>query len=1267
MRRPLEVCACHIEMLDATALTDVLRRLLLLEAKTHGIPAASVSVSTNIAAPDGGEDGRVQWESGPDSTNWLPRRFTLFQCKATAMRPSDCKNEVLGREMAGEGQQELKPRIQEVAREGGSYVLFCHRSYNQNQKDERILAIREAIAECEGETIAENVDVRVYDADAIANWVNDHPAAVVAVLGSAGAPAQLGLQTWRMWSHYSDYEFYYVQDDTLQRHIEELRSLLFQHRTVARIVGLSGLGKTRLALEALRRPDEFQGNETQCMLSDSVVYVDLAVPFPELPRWLVQWRQDGAEGLLVVDNCDLQLHQVLRREIEHADSRMSLLTLDCSPDFDGADCPCIKMEPASEAVIKGIIDQCYPNLPEGDRDHIARCAEGFPHMAVLLAEARIEDRSGALTLRDPLILRKLLWGRDEPNEEAEGVLRTCALFERLGFQGRRTDQREYAATDLCGVDTETFYRHAKWFIERGILVPRGDYVRVVPLPLALHLAESWWRSCSPERRPAILTSPMPDGMGEAMGDRFRMLDYLADAKSVVESLCGADGPFSDAEVLDSEWGSRLFCSLVEVNPEATASALSRAFAGWSREQMVQIKRGRRDLVRALEKLAFWSATFPTAARLLLRFAAAENETWVNNATGQFLQLFHLLLAGTQATPQERLTILDDAVRSYCPEERLLGVQALGHALRTHDYSRIGGVERQGSRPSETDWMPGTRGEVRAYFGGALSRLTEIACRDDDLAETARHEIAGHVRGLIWCGMLDELEHSIAAVANARGNLWPEALQSVYDALEYDGAKHGGEIQERLQRLGEMLEPESLLDQLRLVVSSGPGHAIKSEDGHYVYTGEIRARELALKLGDNADEWFEHLPTLLEGEQRHGYAFGRGLGEAMIGDPEPFMQRVAQVLARVGQNANPSVLCGFVHTVHPVHPGLVSSLLDRMAESKHLARHVVPITCSIEISADDLARLVRMVASEMIPVTSLRSLSYGNVLGHLPPEEVTHFCDGVLEHGSDGAWAALDILSMYCHADEGKWSACSAGFRKILLSAPLSTAEVRGGLDDYYWAEAAKKLLELDPEDCELARCLVEAILSASRTSCLHPHRSDYVREVLEVALAKHMEAVWPTIGDRLLREDMVGRMDLTPLFQGRGLDGGMYSAVADLPVDSLVRWCEDHGTEAQAVLASLAPIFTTGSAGSLVWHPITQCLLDRYGDNEDVLSALWFRIYAYCGTPGETIARWEGQIRALCLLRSHGNPRVREWASDCVQWLQTEIGTMRGLQEEDGD
>jgi len=43
-------------------------------------------------------------------------------------------------------------------------------------------------------------------------------------------------------------------------------------------------------------------------------------------------------------------------------------------------------------------------------------------------------------------------------------------------------------------------------------------------------------------------------------------------------------------------------------------------------------------------------------------ALAESETWANNATGQFVQLFQISLSGGNASYEERLIVIDELIQ-----------------------------------------------------------------------------------------------------------------------------------------------------------------------------------------------------------------------------------------------------------------------------------------------------------------------------------------------------------------------------------------------------------------------------------------------------------------------------------------------------------------------------------------------------------------------------------------------------------------------------
>lgn len=65
-----EVDAEQISQLDSVTLVQLMKRLLLAECRLVDIPLRAAVVPLQISVPDGGEDGRVEWNDGIDTTNF---------------------------------------------------------------------------------------------------------------------------------------------------------------------------------------------------------------------------------------------------------------------------------------------------------------------------------------------------------------------------------------------------------------------------------------------------------------------------------------------------------------------------------------------------------------------------------------------------------------------------------------------------------------------------------------------------------------------------------------------------------------------------------------------------------------------------------------------------------------------------------------------------------------------------------------------------------------------------------------------------------------------------------------------------------------------------------------------------------------------------------------------------------------------------------------------------------------------------------------------
>ena len=188
MFRILEITPDDINKLDDLQLTDLLLRLLRMEARKCGIPKSCISGSLNIKAADGGEDAHIKWAGGHEKTDWIPNRYTLFQCKAGNIEPKKCETEILS-------ENGLKHRVRDALDNDGSYVLFFTQKCNTKMKNEREKGFREGI-QSTGAPYYETIDIRIYDANKISMWVNEYVSLIVQVCSWIGRPLPNSMCTW---------------------------------------------------------------------------------------------------------------------------------------------------------------------------------------------------------------------------------------------------------------------------------------------------------------------------------------------------------------------------------------------------------------------------------------------------------------------------------------------------------------------------------------------------------------------------------------------------------------------------------------------------------------------------------------------------------------------------------------------------------------------------------------------------------------------------------------------------------------------------------------------------------------------------------------------------------------------------------------------------------------------------------------------------------------------------------------------------------------
>jgi hypothetical protein len=1254
---PFEVEAKHIEMLDPFQLTRLLKRLLYLEAGTYGIPFSGSHVPLEINVPDGGEDGRIKWEDAIERTDFLPRRFTIFQVKATEMAPVECYKEILKKD-----EKTLKGQVAKLLDQGGAYIIFCKKGYAGEQIDERVEKVRKALCMARRDDW-NTAPIEFYDGNRIAVWVNKYFVAQIDVISCVGFNVPWGLKTWEHWASNEDYGFKYVSNTILKDHIRSLREHLAKERhAVVRIRGRSGLGKTRLALE-LFRSEEGKDNLVVDVLRSNVLYFDAAAGGDELVRFISDVRSRNLCVLLVADNCEPELHRRLVHETRYKDSAVQLLTIDFSTEEVNGHTRTMNItQDDCKGVVKEILKTAFQGLGDPIIGRIEEFAQDFPSIAVLLAKQIQRGVEDVGRLSDDQLAKRLLWGRRSEDPNIIRVIRACSLFDYVEFsQDEYTNEVKFLSDEVARVNEEVFFGICSEYLKLGILQKRGRFIRVCPIPLAIKLAAEWW-DVTPTNEIVRLTEKLNKiGLLERFCEQAKMLHFSKKAREVVEKLCGPQGPFGNQEKLLSNEGSRLFLALVEVNPQATNEALWAALSGKSHEELLDVKDDvRRNVVWALEKLCWWERTFDKAARLMLRLGAAENERWGNNATEQFKQLFQIHLPGTEANLTERLKIARQALGSSVKEERELGILALGHALKTDSFSRGGGVESQGSRVPGRDYKPSGK-EIREYWTECIALLRGVIVAGGELSSLARQELGTEIRELLRYGMIDEIESAVTEITRERGSYWPEALKSVRDYIDDDGENMPKEVLERIESLEKILQPESLKEKLRLVVSIPDCRDRKDEKGEYVSVSTEEADKLAHQMG-NDSSWFKDVRVILEGEQRQAYAFGKALGKSMPPElQKEFIEVCLGILAELGrEKGNPDVLGAFLGNVSDGL--LVDETMYRIVNDERLCVFAVWITRFLELTEKDLLRLLPLVKHDKIPVRDLGVLSYGRALDKFSEDFVAQFCQEIANHSQEGANCAIEILSMYCYQKEERFTKCARAFRSIVMQKGLLIRKKQSQLAEHHWEVVSKKLLRMN-RDVELARHLIDEVILICGSEKVAWHNiHGNAKGILEVLLREYFNECWDIIGDTLTSGDWRARHHLENILGTEYEKEKGEALIAQVSQEGLIEWCKDNVPHGPIAIARLTPTFSSDK-GKECLHPLARKLIDDFGDIEAVRNELSSNLCCFpsCGSRAPYYQR---RIDLLKELTSHPIKEVCEWAESNIKYFEKERDAARREAEE---
>lgn len=1265
----LEITGDHIAELGDADLRKLIGLLCESDYRSAGLPTDGITWGGHQNSADGGLDVVVRGTVSPPETSFVPRSITGFQVKASDMP----RNKII-KEMRPAGS--LRESIKELLQEKGAYIIVSSQgSTAETPLKDRKKAMKEAM---DDETDQKNIDLDFFDRSRVATWVRCHPSLIFWVRNKIGKP----LTGWRPYENWArapgGVKEEYLLDDRLRLHdglacteqgltvedgLSRLRSALSAPGKCVRLVGLSGVGKTRL-VQAL-----FDDRAGKDALDPSLpIYTDLSdSPEPAPVAFASQLINVQTRAvLMIVDNCPPDLHRRLGKICSEQQSNISLLTIEYDVRDDiPEETSVFRLEPASENLIEKLITKRYDYIGQVDARTIANYSGGNARIAIALAETvkKGETLSG---FRDEQLFKRLFWQRHDTNES---LLISAQAFSLVySFEGTDTSSEQSEIKFLASfVDKSpaALYRDIAELKRRDLIQSRGVWRAVLPQAIANQLAERALESIPKDN---LVNGFL--GSSERLVKSFsRRLGYLHDCNAaidIVNDWLKQDGWIGKSIDSLNSFGINVLKNIAPVSPVKTLEAIERAANG--NNGSIFTSRSNlhfTEFVRLLRQLAYNPALFDRSVDLLCRYALSEDKNENNNSVRDVLKsLFYLYLSGTQATIEARVKVIEKLMASENQDRQELGLLLLDAALEAWHF----GAAYEfgfGARSRDYGYYPNTRGEIIHWFDTAIGICVRVALSGQLISGQAKKLLAKKLRGL-WteAGMYDVLEESARKILEQ--GAWNDGWIAVRGILRYDSNSFNDEVKEKLLKLEKALKPDSLLEKARTFALTDQRGPFDLEDDfddeeEDASAGYRRVQETTRRIGSEVANDTETLnillPELVSTFNVRLLDFGIGLAEG-TSDKKSLFQALHDALGNTPpEMRQASVLRGFLSSCAKSAPSFYNSTLDDLVKDKLLGAWFPKFQVTSTIDQRGVERLHEALDFGKAQIHSFQNLAYGRAHKSISDDDLAGLLKKIhLREG--GVVVALEILFYRFNASEGEalnHSDCLlAVARDVITTYSFDDEHVKQNNQDYQLAKVVSICLD-GTKGSHGARIMCQNLVKAISENRVY---SFDFRHLLN-KLAK----MQPTI----FLDVFLGEVDIED-YRFRRIFSDDFelhdSPLNQISDEDILSWGEkDSSSRYPSIASTLKAFKQSDETGKYEWKPFVYAIFEKASDLEDVLTRFADALIpvSWSGSRADILER-----RAVLYLDlyGHDNDEVAAWAKYQYGELQEVIRKERELENE---
>ena len=1266
--RFFEIEAKDISELADDDLRDLVGRLCEAELVQAGLATSCVTWGGAQEAADGGLDVSVNEVRKFKNPNFVPRNVTGFQVKKHSMGKASCTKEMLDK-------GSLKPIIEAISQQDGAYIIVSGKdSCSDKMLSERLSGMAEAVKSLPSK---DRLKFDFYGRDRIATWLRHHPGVALWVRYKLGKT----LSGWRPFGRWAATPIEITDDFLTDEHpcvffsdtpasqpqplltgLQRTREKLRTPGSAVRIIGLSGVGKTRFA-QAL-----FEQNIGEDSLPQSdAIYADLGEDLsPSALELVGYFIANDIASYVVLDNCPADVHRQLQKTVSTSETKLRILTIEYDiSDDKPEETEVVRIEPSSESTVSKLIQLRFPDLERRDADKIAEFSGGNARIAIALA-GRVKADETLANFSDEELFKRLFSQRKITSDVLYESAEALSLFYSFNVSSEEFDDELGVVGSISGIERRILYRHTAELLRRQLAQKRGHWRAVLPHALANRLAKSALENISISEINSELFKVCNVRLLKSCAHRIGYLHDCNAAKALAESWMVPGAPLGDILGCSSDLIDCLNF-IAPVFPATVLLCLETAsgqpeFASRSNPNYVVF-------VRLLCHLAYDDEYFDRAVALLLKFAEDEEDGENNNSiVAQIMQLFSLYLSGTQALPGRRRAVIEGLLQSSKHRCHQIAYRLLGSALQTGHWSSWGTFDF-GARERGFGWVPASYAEQTNWY-------EEIVLLLEKFLAPQYSSLHGHVKTLLssnfgglWTSVccFQILERVVNTYA--KGGAWPEIWVAIKNVIHFDSDRHDPELLKRLHVLEKISAPADSYSEIEAyVLTSSWTHVLLEQEGYS--TASAAMHEKLTLLGEVASAEQSYLDRLggklWRADVDSLWYFGKGLARGGADKTSLFKKLVCSVESSGLDVIHPILLQGFLHEVHEQDVILFRSMIEAIFNEEKLVPHSVYLLCASPLESWGVIKLIELASSKVLEPWRFAYISSGMIHEKLSDDSLVELLEILIDQDG-GLVSVFQVLEMRFFIDNNSDYTPANNLLAFSRLAFLKMLSLHGDRTRQVPSHGLKRIAKFafsTSAPLNEVSEVISLICDGARDYRLY---SFEIADITSVLISNFPEIFLSHVFRGVEDDNAIAYM----IFCDQGF-GTKTLPLNEVPVARLIAWCGADSKKLEQ-LASVVGIYLSVERESSpmenpthveLLSPHIKTILEVASDKVQIVNIIYSRAMP-SGYSGSLAHILEVRARALSELLHHSATEVRDCAKAKLALMEHSIRDNRARESEE--